>query len=105
MAERRRAHIVRISIAGIVLIVLIGLFSYFVLLPARDLAYVDSAIGSLRILNNGANAYKAGHPQQGFPKTLQDMYRDALIDDALAAAMKNHYQFIYIPRVSAKGTV
>jgi hypothetical protein len=95
----------KIKIASIVLVgtALVGVFVFFFLLPARRLGFVDSAIGSLRTLNDCARTYAVRHPQQGFPKTLKDM--DGLIDGTLGSGVKNHYQFIYIPRISARGIV
>jgi hypothetical protein len=91
------------TLAGIVLV---GLFLSFVSFPARRSAYVDSAIGSLRILNNGLHEYAVAHPLQGFPKTLQDLHTGGLIDATLARGVKNHYQFIYLSEIpSAKGSI
>ncbi len=91
----------KIVAASLVLvgIVLIGLFLSCILLPARNLGYVDSAIGSLRILNNGLHEYATAHPLKGFPETLQDLYTSVLIDETLAWGAKNHYKFSYLPEI------
>ena len=95
----------KIAMVSIVLIVLIGLFLSFIVFPARELAYVDSAIGSLRSLNDCAQRFAAAHPQQGFAKTLQDMPTDSLTDGKFVGGVRNHYQYTYLPRISAKGSV
>jgi hypothetical protein len=91
----------KIVAASLVLvgIVLIGLFLSCILLPARNLGYVDSAIGSLRILNNGLHEYATAHPLKGFPETLQDLHTSVLIDETLAWGAKNHYKFSYLPEI------
>jgi len=89
---------------ALIVLAVTGLF--FVLLPARHLAYVDSAMGSVRILNDSAHTYAKTHPDLGFPKTIQDMFTDGLIEAALGRGEKNHYHFTYLPKISAtKGRV
>ncbi len=93
---KRKLVIASFALAGIV-----RLFLSFVLFPAWRLGNVDSAIGSLRTLNDCAHTYATAHPHQGFPKTLQDIHTDGLIDGSLASGVKNHYQYTYLPRISA----
>ena len=88
-----------LALAGIVVI---GVLYFLWLLPASRLGYVDSAIGSLRTLNNDLHEYATAHPQQGFPKGLQEMQRNRQIDEILARGVRNHYRFVYLPRVSAE---
>jgi len=83
-------------------IILVGLFLSFVLFPASRLGYIDSAIGSLRILNNSARTYATAHPQRGFPNTLEDIHTDRLIDEILASGVKNHHRYTYLPRISVE---
>jgi hypothetical protein len=44
----------------------------FVFRP-RPVPYAAAAVGSLRTLNLATHAYAKGHPQQGFPKKIEDL--------------------------------
>jgi hypothetical protein len=58
-----------------------------------------SAAGSLRTLNQCAEAYKAAHPDEGFPATLASLgpAGSRCIDKPLAAGEKAGYKFAYTP--------
>lgn len=81
-------------------VVLVVSFLAWFLFNARELGYVDSAIGSLRILSNAAQQYATAHPEEGFPRSLEEMYAAGLIDDTLRYGLKNRYRYVYVPRVS-----
>ena len=72
----------------------------FFLFNARELGYMDSAIVSLRELNNAARAYAAAHPRNGFPRSVEEMYAAGLINDTLRYGWKNQYRYTYLPRIS-----
>ncbi|HET8924158.1 MAG TPA: hypothetical protein VFN26_14310 [Candidatus Acidoferrum sp.] len=82
-------------------VVLLGAFFYlaFFLFNARELGYLDSAIGSLRELNNSAQAYAVAHPKTGFPRSIDEMYAAGLINDTLRLGLKNRYRYTYLPRI------
>ena len=88
-----------LALAGLVVI---GLLFFFWLIPAWRLGNVDSAIGSLRTLNNGLREYATAHPEQGFPKRLQEIHGDESIDEILVRGVRNQYRFVYLPGVSAE---
>ena len=77
-------------------------FLAFFLFNARELGYLDSAIGSLRELNNSAQAYAAAHPKIGFPRSIDEMYAARLINDTLRLGLKNRYRYTYLPRISSR---
>lgn len=72
----------------------------FFLFNARELGYMDSAIGSLRELNRSAHAYAAAHPKNGFPQSIEEMEAAGLVNDTLRHGLKNRYRYTYLPRVS-----
>jgi hypothetical protein len=76
------------------------LFSGLFLFKARELGYLDSAIGSLRELNNSAHTYAAAHLKSGFPRPIEEMYAAGLINDTLRYGLKNRYRYTYLPRIS-----
>ncbi|MGB7281137.1 MAG: DUF4190 domain-containing protein [Candidatus Acidiferrum sp.] len=74
-------------------------------LAVRPAPYAASAVGSLRTLNFATHVYAKAHPQQGFPKKIEDLVWDPSdsentwgIDRVLASGVKSHYRFTYIPR-------
>jgi hypothetical protein len=83
-------------------VVLLAVFFFlaFFLFNARELGYLDSAIGSLRELNNSAQAYAAAHPKIGFRRSIDEMYAAGLINDMLRLGLKNRYRYTYLPRIS-----
>lgn len=70
----------------------------------------SSAAGSLRTLYAANASYATSHPQQGYPKKLEDLLSSAnqngggeplwAIDDNLARGEKWGYKFIYHPHSS-----
>jgi hypothetical protein len=78
------------------------LFLGFFLFSAWELGYFDSAIGSLRELNNSAHAYAAAHPENGFPRSIEEMHSAGLVNDTLGHGLKNRYRYAYLPRISIK---
>ncbi|HKW61234.1 MAG TPA: hypothetical protein VJN89_01700 [Candidatus Acidoferrum sp.] len=81
------------------------LFLALFLFNARELGYMDSAIGSLRELNNSAHAYAAAHPKNGFPRSIEEMYAAGLINDTLRHGAKNRYRYTYLPRISSQNAL
>lgn len=78
-------------------------------LPANE----SSAVGSLRTLYSANIAYAKDHPEDGYPKKLNDLswrsdkleqHNDPewVVDPVLAGGVKTGYRFAYTPR-SSKG--
>jgi type IV pilus assembly protein PilA len=65
------------------------------LLSARKSANESSAVGVLRTVNTAAVSYQAGHPEAGYPQTLDAMSADGLIDPSIAAGERHGYRFTY----------
>jgi hypothetical protein len=74
-------------------------------LPANE----SSAVGALRTLYSANTAYAKEHPDDGYPKKLNDLsWRSGkplqhdgpewMIDPALAGGLKTGYRFAYTPR-------
>ena len=76
------------------------LFVVSFVFKARELGFMDSAIGSLRELGNSAHVYATSHPKNGFPTSIEEMYAAGLINDKLRHGLKNRYRYAYLPRIS-----
>lgn len=59
----------------------------------KRLAYVDSAIGSLRVLANGETKFAQTHPDVGYACILSALPHDDLIAELVENGRRNEYAF------------
>ena len=94
-----------LTLGGLGIALCIGTAAINFVFRPRPIPYASAAVGSLRTLNLAAHAYAKGHPQQGFPKKIEDLVWDPShpendweIDRVLASGLKSRYRFTYVPR-------
>ena len=89
----------KLGIAVAIVVAIAGIYEagHF-LFGMRELGYMDSAIGSMRELTNAAQGWADAHPQQGYPKSIEEMYAAGLIDGTLRLSVKNRYRYTYVPK-------
>jgi hypothetical protein len=109
-SDRRGAPGAVFAIAGLTLGCLgialcVGAAAINLVFRPRPIPYAAAAVGSLRTLNFATHAYAKEHPQQGFPKKIEDLGWDPShpendwgIDRVLASGVKARYRFTYVPR-------
>jgi hypothetical protein len=89
----------KLGITAAIVIAIVGIYEAGrFLFGMRELAYMDSAIGSMRELTNAAQGWADAHPQQGYPKSIEEMHAAGLIDETLRLGVKNRYRYTYIPK-------
>ena len=93
---RKRFRIVILIASGLAVIGCGVLLTVFWLRPAMRLAYVDSAISTLRILVNAEERFATAHPDWGYACEFSDLDLNELAQGFVRSSQRNGYAFALV---------
>jgi hypothetical protein len=101
MRNEKKKFLKALAVLGSVTLIVTA---WILLIRLKRLAYVDSAIGSLRVLVNSEIKFAHTHPDIGYACTLSALPNDDLTAELVKNGRRNEYAFeISCPVEEAKG--
>src|SRR3974390_1511748 len=92
MPDKKKSRTVSVVAVVVVLVAVIWIAIPH-LRSLRNLGYIDSAIGTVRVLVTEENNYARSHPRQGYSCALTDLTSNDLLRELAKSGRRNGYAF------------